>query len=270
MDRQTEAWTAFDAEHFPPRAWRMVGTTPQSAAVEVPDLDAALALGAGDDLLTFADEATAAQTVPAKPAELAVTMSTVRDQRIFTLAGLRQQRPFGRLQGAAGRIGGFLSLNKEWDGVICLPGHHATHWVQISAEEVVSFVSFATLPVVNALCPADRPRDALDEAALVETLHDVLSKPESLALRIAEAQTMRRAGVISDAVARGQIWGAALGAELAASRPYWLGQNLALIAPAALAAPYRAALISQHIPVTETDEARMTLAGFVQARSRSC
>ncbi|TNJ42110.1 2-dehydro-3-deoxygalactonokinase [Phaeobacter sp. B1627] len=272
MDHQTEAWIAFDADHFPPRAWRMVGATPQSAALEVRDLAAAVALAPEDDLLTFAEDATAALPVPAKPTDLPVTMSEDQAHRIYRLGAMQQSRPFGRLQGAAGRISGFLSLNKDWDGVICLPGRHYTHWVQISAEEVVSFISFATLPLVSTFCPTDCPTggspSSVDEAALVAALQDVLSRPETLALRLAEARSMTQAGATSDAAARGQIWGAALGAELAASRPYWLGQNLALIAPAALAAPYRAALLSQHMPVTETDEARMTLAGFLQARSR--
>lgn len=266
---KTDAWIAFDPEHRPPRAWRMSGATAQSAALAVDDLDAARALGAGDTLWTFDSASAATRPVPAKPAELTATMAQGAQSDTFVMAALEQARPFGRLAGAACRIEGFLSLNKDWDGVICLPGFQNTYWAQISADEVVSFLGFSTHSLVATFVAAAGAGTAPEEAELTDRLQDVLSKPETLALRLSETRAQQSAGRLSEAAAHGQIWGAALGAELAASRAYWLGQNLALIAPSALAEPYRAALASQYVPVTEVDEARMTLLGLSRARART-
>ena len=95
-----------------------------------------------------------------------------------------------------------------------------------------------------------------------------MSRPERMAARLAEAQAGLQLGKLTPEVATGQMWGACLGAELAAARPYWLGQNLALIAPTALEAPYRIALESQGLPVTVAEEARLTQLGFERAWAR--
>ena len=268
MTSNTDAWIAYDPQHRPQRAWRMAGSAPQSAALRVDNVAAAQALAPGDALWSTDAGQQAAVPVPAKPSELPVLTQSNGAENIFSMADLEQARPFGRLAGAAFRIEGFLSLNKDWDGVICLPGFHATHWAQISADEVVSFLSFSTLALVEALCPVETEAATVDESALTATLADVLSTPETLALRMAETKARWSVGTLSDDSAAGQIWGAALAAELAASRSYWLGQNLALISPASLARPYRAALASQYVPVTEADESRMTLHGLSRARAR--
>nr|WP_281429847.1 2-dehydro-3-deoxygalactonokinase [Sulfitobacter faviae] len=70
---------------------------------------------------------------------------------------LRQQTPSGLLQGAETRIAGFLSLNKDWDGVICLPGATSV-WAQISAGEVVSFQTFLTGELLALLGDGPPPR----------------------------------------------------------------------------------------------------------------
>jgi hypothetical protein len=47
------------------------------------------------------------------------------------------------MRGEETQIAGFLAAAPGFDGVLCLPGTHAK-WVQISAEEVVSFRTFMT------------------------------------------------------------------------------------------------------------------------------
>ena len=56
-------------------------------------------------------------------------------------------------------------------------------------------------------------------------------------------------------------------AELAAAKPYWLGQSLAIIGPKTISDGYATALAAQHAPVTRTDTKQMTLTGLKVAYS---
>ena len=55
--------------------------------------------------------------------------------------------------------------------------------------------------------------------------------------------------------------------ELAAAKPYWLGQNVALLGASGLVAHYRTALEAQGLPVLIADADRMTLEGLKSART---
>ncbi|WP_293572984.1 2-dehydro-3-deoxygalactonokinase [Phaeobacter sp.] len=207
------------------------------------------------------------QSVPAQVAKPSGQPAKVDGRAIYRLDGLVQTAPVGRMDCAANRIAGFLSLNPNWDGVVCLPGA-TTHWVLISANEVVSFQSFLSVamhrhlaPVLGKSAPSDLSSTA-DQQAFVDAMETALSRPEALAARLAELQADEQ---MPDSVRDARLWGLLLGAELAAARPYWLGQNVALIAPAEIEPAYMRALAHQGIPVTQTDAARMANAGLVAA-----
>ncbi len=208
--------------------------------------------------------------VPAKPGALTMAAEVMEGWQLQLLPDLMQSSPQGLLQGHTVQIAGFLALNPKWDGVICLPGA-VTHWVQVSAAEVVSFQSTlttglqATLATALTLGSEMTPQSSWAESALREAADDTMSRPERLASRLAELQAQIRHANPDGAEIMGKLWGYLIGAELAAARPYWLGQNLALIAEEDLAAPYLAALRAQGLPVTQTAPERMALAGLVQA-----
>lgn len=192
--------------------------------------------------------------------------------RMFAVPGLKQAAPPGLMQGAETRIAGFLSLNPNWDGVICLPGP-VTHWAQVSAEEIVSFQSFLSLDLAAALTRGSLLRPALsgngwDEAAFCDALDDSLSRPERLAARLAELRARDLLQTRPPGEARARLSGILIGAELAAARPYWLGQQLAIIGPDEDAALYTAALARHGVPATVVDGERMALAGLIRARGR--
>jgi 2-dehydro-3-deoxygalactonokinase len=260
MSQPSDTWFAFDDSHRPARIWRMVRTAPDGPAEVVAGLDEARKVALGHPLVTHAHAATPALPLPAAPADL----NLHADGDTLRLGALTQAQPHTRLCAAVSKIQGFLQVNKDWDGVLCLPGFATTVWSLISANEVVSVLSFTTAPLVEALSPI-AVSASIDSDALISPLQDVISKPETLGLRLAESRSLWAAGELNDAAVLSQTWGAALGAELAAARAYWLGQNLALIAPSALAAPYKAALSSQYVPFTEVDEAQMTIKGLASA-----
>ena len=55
--------------------------------------------------------------------------------------------------------------------------------------------------------------------------------------------------------------------ELAAARPYWLGQNVAVLGADGIADAYQTALEAQSVPVLRADADRMTLEGLKAARA---
>ncbi|MEP2718641.1 2-dehydro-3-deoxygalactonokinase [Pseudophaeobacter sp.] len=201
--------------------------------------------------------------IPSKPADLTPKSYDLEGWQIHALPGLGQQNPLALMQGRSAQIAGFLALNPKWDGVICLPGA-VTHWVQVSAAEVVSFQSTLTTGLHDALASSLSLEQAWSESALVEAAADTMSHPERLASRLAEiSAAVHFTGASPEAT--GRLWGCLLGAELAAARPYWLGQNLAMIATDQLAAPYLASFAAQGLPVTQAQPERMALEGLVQS-----
>lgn len=149
-----------------------------------------------------------------------------------TLAGFTQDTPPDVI-GAWVRvwIAGFLALHPNWDGVITAQEGDIRHWIAISADEAVSCQGFLTPRLVTALGGADSPEGA--------ALSDSLSRPERLAAHLRTAQVRGAPAALT---------GHLLGAELAAARPYWLGQQVALIA--ARDDGLSDALASQGVPAT--------------------
>ncbi|MCW9044606.1 MAG: 2-dehydro-3-deoxygalactonokinase [Pseudopelagicola sp.] len=147
--------------------------------------------------------------------------------------------------GAEARIAGFVDANPNWDGVLCVAGE-ATVWAHVSAGEVISFQRFVT----GQLAAAMQVDETWDEAAMRRALEDAMARPERLAAYIARA---------GDA---GTLWGALLGAELAAARVYWLGQQVVLIGDGRAAEALQGALAVQGVPVSREDDTEMLLAGL--------
>lgn len=203
--------------------------------------------------------------VPTKAAEQPCGSLVIDGWQVHLLPGVQQAAPVALMHGAETQITGFLALNPKWDGVICLPGE-TTHWAQISADEIVSFQSFVTTQLFFAR--GYGAANSWSLSALREATDDTMSKPERLAARLGElaAHAQRDSKDATDL--NGLLWGYLIGAELVAARPYWLGQNLALIGPDDLTAPYAAALEAQGLPVTRAETAPMVLAGLVQAWRR--
>lgn len=170
--------------------------------------------------------------------------------RLAAIAPLSQQSPGARSAGEETTIAGFLSLNKGFDGVLCLPGPHQTLWAHVSADEVVSMQPFASPRLATAL-GCDGPVADFDRA-----VSDTLSRPERLAAHLADP-------------AGGCIWGHLIGAELAAARPLWLGQQVAVIGSGQTAQLYANALAAQGVAPVQADRTAMLLKGLAEARRRA-
>ncbi len=183
----------------------------------------------------------------------------------FVLPGLKQARPADAIGSEIVTIAGFIAAHPDWDGVLCLPEARSL-WVHISAGEIVSFRSFMTAEIFgllsthSSLAPVMQTND-WDADTFTEALSDAMSRPENLAASLSSLQTRQP----DPAVARARVSGLLMGMELAAARPYWLGQNMAIVASGEQAAQYRAALTKQGVPVIMTGSEPMKLRGFIRA-----
>lgn len=163
----------------------------------------------------------------------------------LVLPGLEQGNPRHRIDGARLTALGFLALNGDWDGVICMPGS-VTHWLSISAGEAVFLQSALSLRLSGALgLPVETPDPEAVSAAL--------SRPERLATALRSAALAR-----SGATATGWL----IGAELAAAKSLWLGQQVAVLGDGPAAGAYRAALEAQGMAVTVASAAAMAEKGM--------
>jgi 2-dehydro-3-deoxygalactonokinase len=215
------------------------------------------------------------QTVPCPPLDpehLARAPTAEPRLTVEVIPGLKQTAPADVMRGEETQIAGFLSHQPGFDGVLCLPGTH-TKWVRISAGEVVSFQTFMTGEMFALLADRSVLRHSVaaegwDDDAFAEAVADALSRPDRLAARLF---TLRAEGLIAGlapAAARARLSGALIGAELAAARPYWLGQSVAILGAPALSRLYAAALEPQGLTATQQPAEEMTLAGLALAHSR--
>lgn len=213
--------------------------------------------------------APACRPVPCTPLDKRLHRVPDAPLNIQVIAGLKQPSPADVMCGEETRIAGFLALNPGWDGVICLPGPHSK-WAQVSAGEVVSFQTyisgelFALLAGHSVLQPSVQT-DGFDTNAFADAISDILSRPERLAAQLFAIHAANLLNGAAPQTARARLSGLLIGAELAAARAYWLGQNIALIGDAAQAALYARALETQGVPATLADAPRMTLAGLTAA-----
>lgn len=208
--------------------------------------------------------------VPCKPAARLVSAPT-RDPRLNVriLSGVSQVDPADVMRGEETQVAGLLAQRPDFDGVLCLPGTHSK-WARISAGELCHFRTAMTGEMFALLSTQSVLRHSIgegwDEVAFADALDETLSRPERLA---AALFTLRADGLLNGenpAQAKARLSGLLLGAELAAMKPYWLGQEVALIGAARLTEIYAQALASVGLTPAIHDGTQMVLAGLAAAR----
>ncbi len=197
-----------------------------------------------------------------------LTRAPTRDPRlaVWIAPGLSQARPADVMRGEETQIAGAMALHPGFDGVMCLPGTHSK-WARVSAEEVTGFQTCMTGELFALLSRQSVLRHSLageasDDAAFDEALSDALSRPERVAARLFSIRAESLLSGLSPASARGRLSGLLIGMELAATRPWWLGQRVLLIGSPALCATYARALAAQGVPTETLPAAGCTLAGL--------
>lgn len=214
------------------------------------------------------------RAVPCQPGAAVPMTPPTQDRRIklHILPGVSQDSPADVMRGEETQTAGVIHENAAFDGVLCLPGTH-TKWIHISAKEIVSFRTamtgelFALLSQHSVLRHSvggdDFDRDAFDTA-----VGETLSRPERLAQSLF---TIRAEGLLhgqSNAAAKGRLSGLLIGADLAAAKPYWLGQQVLIGGAPALVALYARALEIQGVQCFTRDSETLTLAGLRLAHAK--
>ena len=209
------------------------------------------------------------RTVPCAPLdrEAQVVAPTVDARlRVSIAPGLKQVQPADVMRGEETQIAGALRLMPGYDGVLCLPGTHSK-WVHISAGEVVSFQTFMTGELFALLSEASVLRhgmqgDGWDDAAFDTGVSDALSRPERIAARLFALRAEGLIAGLAPAAARARLSCLLIGTELAAAKPYWLGQRVTLVGAEKLSAAYARALALQEVDAPRLSATDCTLAGL--------
>jgi 2-dehydro-3-deoxygalactonokinase len=215
------------------------------------------------------------RTVPCAPLDpVALVAAPTRDVRISVrlVPGLKQTSPADVMRGEETQIAGVLALTPGYDGIICLPGTHSK-WAHVSAGEVVSFQTFLTGEMFALLSQASVLRhgmvgDGWDEAAFDEGLSDALSRPERIGAKLFGIRAEGLIAGLSAAAAKARLSGLLIGMELAAARPYWLGQAVTLVGSEGLARSYARALRTQGVEPRMVSGTEAVLAGLQAARTK--
>lgn len=209
---------------------------------------------------------------PCPPLSDVMTRPRTTDPRldVHLIPGVKQDHPADVMRGEETQIAGYLSKHPDFDGVLCLPGTH-TKWVQISAGEIVSFRTFMTGEMFDLLSRKSVLRHGIgpgwNDEAFQSAVSDAIAKPEALGARLFALRAEALLHGLDPDAARSRLSGTLLGIELAAARPYWLGQNLVLIGAPKLGAAYAAALAQQGVDTKISIGSEMTLAGLAAART---
>lgn len=214
--------------------------------------------------------------VPCAPlAPDAATLVPTRDPRLRVriLPGLSQTAPPDVMRGEETQIAGALAAAPEREGVFCLPGTH-TKWVHVSAGEVVSFRTFMTGELFALLAGQSVLRhvvepEAWDGPAFDSAVDEALSRPAALGAALFGIRAGALLQGLGPGVARARLSGLLIGLELAGARPYWLGQQVWLIAEPGLSAAYDRALRAQGVLPNVLPAAGMTCRGLIAAHSQT-
>jgi 2-dehydro-3-deoxygalactonokinase len=209
-------------------------------------------------------------TAPTSPLNGTFAQAVAGDPRISVhiIPGIKQPNPADVMRGEETQIAGFLRGEPSFDGVICLPGTH-TKWAQISAGEIVSFRTFMTGELFDLIANRSVLRHSVGEGwdadAFVDAISDTIGRPEALAGLLFRLRADDLLNGSAPEAARSRLSGLLIGAELAAARPYWLGQRILLIGNDKLSSHYATALEQQGAQTEIFDATSATLAGLCAA-----
>ncbi|MEM7547673.1 MAG: 2-dehydro-3-deoxygalactonokinase [Pseudomonadota bacterium] len=212
-----------------------------------------------------------APTPPLATASLATPSTADARLDVHIIPGVSQARPADVMRGEETQIAGYLRHDPDFDGVLCLPGTHSK-WARISAGEIVGFRTFMTGEMFTALSQYTILRHGLgtgwDDEAFITAVQDGLSHPEMIGARLFAIRAEGLLDGLLPDMAHARLSGLLIGVELAASRTWWLGQNVALIGAEPLSLHYQKALHQQGViaPVASAED--MSLSGLTAAHAQ--
>ncbi|PHQ96819.1 MAG: 2-keto-3-deoxy-galactonokinase [Marinosulfonomonas sp.] len=208
------------------------------------------------------------RTAPCPPFGSEAVPADTKDPRlsVYVVPGIKQTEPADVMRGEETQIAGVLAQKPDFDRVICLPGTHSK-WVRISAGEIVSFVTFLTGEMFALLSEVSVLRHCVatsgwDDDSFQMALNDAMTSPKMFAARLFNLRAETLVADLSPESARARLSGLLIGLELAAARPYWLGQDVVIVGTGHLSETYEQALTYLGAGPKKLDATKVTIAGL--------
>lgn len=185
------------------------------------------------------------------------------------LPGVKQMQPADVMRGEETQIAGLLLDNPAFEGVVCLPGTH-NKWVRIEQGQITRFQTFMTgemfalMSAKSVLRHTVNARD-LDAAAFAAALQQIMADPSAL---MASLFALRADALLHDAPSaalRARLSALLIGAELAAARPFWQGNEVIILGEGDVAQVYETALKLASGTARRVNAETLTLAGLKSA-----
>ncbi|MEM1266331.1 MAG: 2-dehydro-3-deoxygalactonokinase [Pseudomonadota bacterium] len=210
--------------------------------------------------------------VPAAPLARGCVRAEARDPRLEVRiqGGLSQSRPLDVMRGEETQIAGYLASGGTGE-VVVLPGTH-TKWVELRDGEVFHFSTSMTGELFALLAQRSVLRHAVDmggddTVAFAEGFEEALARPERVASLLFGVRATALLAGVGPAALGARLSGLLLGIEFAATRPYWLGRRVALVAGGPLAKRYLAAMDLVGLAPDCVDPEATVLSGLRAART---
>eukprot|EP00928_Gymnodinium_smaydae_P015382 TRINITY_DN15684_c0_g1_i1.p1 TRINITY_DN15684_c0_g1~~TRINITY_DN15684_c0_g1_i1.p1 ORF type:complete len:304 (+),score=42.28 TRINITY_DN15684_c0_g1_i1:63-974(+) len=186
--------------------------------------------------------------------------------QMYICWGLKQLDPADVMRGEETQIAGWLATDPDYSGVVCLPGTHSK-WAEVGKGQVSGFQSFMTGELFSLLAQKSVLRFSIDteewsDQEFQQALAVAIEDPASISGRLFALRAQALVGDAGCTGASSRLSGYLIGLELAASRRYWEGRHVAIIAASSLANLYKQALekLEQKVSLLSAEE--MTLAGL--------
>lgn len=202
---------------------------------------------------------------PMQPESLVSVQSSEPRLDVRIVPGLKQTAPADVVRGEEVQLAGLLVSQPNFDGIVCLPGTHSK-WVRVSTGEVVGFQTTMTGELFGLLAHQSVLRHGMgcgwDEQAFSLGVKTGLAHADKLIARLFSVRAEGLLDGLSPDAAHSRLSGLLIGAELAAMKNWWLGQEVVLIGAKQLCANYASALHDQGLKPTIHDGTEMVLSGL--------
>jgi len=211
-------------------------------------------------------------TVPHNPLQYQTPIPVPTKHRqlwVWVLPGLCQRTPPDVMRGEETQIAGLLCQQKDFSGVLCLPGTHSK-WAFCQAGEVVSFSTFMTGELFALLAKQSVLRHSVideqwSDEAFKKGVQDAFDNPVKFTSELFSVRAQDILGSGAPSFGKARLSGLLIGSELAGTREWWQGQQVMLLGDSLLQALYQLAMEQININVVLADATQMTLAGLTAA-----
>lgn len=211
-------------------------------------------------------------TVPAAPIDTSKALiAPVKepDLAVHILPGLQQVSPPDVMRGEETQIAGWLAIDPDFDGIVCLPGTH-NKWARVTGGKVLSFTTCMTGELFALMSEQSVLRhsvnaDAFDETAFDTAAREALHRPESLSTTLFGIRAGALVAGNSPDHGKARLSGLLIGTEIGAMRALLSDHPIAVIGARTISDNYLRVLQAAGLTAPQIDAEHATLSGLTAA-----